>query len=95
LVDSFIVVVVFFCQDAIVRKDSNYAGPIKYFAPEQMDDASPSKEADVFSFGVLMFEIFAEEKPWSDVNQLQGILFDRCCVTFFLFYCCGSCEKDC
>jgi predicted Ser/Thr protein kinase len=43
-------------------------GPVKWQAPEQLRSMQYSKASDVFSFGVLLFEIFAREAPWKGVN---------------------------
>jgi serine/threonine protein kinase len=45
-------------------------GSLKWMAPEQMERQVYSKATDVFSFGVLLFEIFAREAPWKDVNNM-------------------------
>jgi activated CDC42 kinase 1 len=45
-------------------------GPLKWMAPEQIERHVYSKATDVFSFGVLLFEIFAREPPWKDVNNI-------------------------
>jgi serine/threonine protein kinase len=45
-------------------------GPLKWMAPEQIERHVYSKATDVFSFGVLLFEIFAREAPWKDVNNI-------------------------
>jgi serine/threonine protein kinase len=45
-------------------------GPLKWMAPEQIERHVYSKATDVFSFGVLLFEIFAREAPWKDTNNI-------------------------
>jgi serine/threonine protein kinase len=45
-------------------------GPLKWMAPEQMEQRMYSRASDVFSFGVLLFEIFKRESPWKGVSNL-------------------------
>ena len=40
-------------------------------APEQMDKRVYSKASDVYAFGVVLYEIWAREKPWKGVNNLR------------------------
>lgn len=56
-------------------------GPIKWMAPEQIERHVYSKATDVYSFGVLLYEIFAKEAPWSGINNLvacQKVLNGEC-----------------
>jgi serine/threonine protein kinase len=46
-------------------------GPLKWMAPEQMERRVYSKASDVFAFGVLLFEIFAREAPWTGVTNIM------------------------
>lgn len=44
-------------------------GPIRNMSPEQMADSVVSSSADVWAFGVLLFECATRSRPWSDVPQ--------------------------
>ena len=46
-------------------------GPVRWMAPEQMDKHVYSKASDVFAFGVVLFEIWAREMPWTGVKNLK------------------------
>jgi serine/threonine protein kinase len=45
-------------------------GPIAWMSPEQIEKLQYSAASDVFAFGVLLFEIFARERPWVGVQLL-------------------------
>lgn len=52
-------------------------GPIRWSAPEAMRKKMYSEASDVFSFGVVLFEIFQREMPWSGVETID-VLFRVC-----------------
>ncbi len=60
--------------DASVTIDENVTvqdvGPLRWQAPEQMTDRKYSRASDVWSFGVLLFEIFERELPWAGEGNL-------------------------
>ena len=44
-----------------------------YLAPEVLDDpSSATAKSDVFSAGIVLYELFTGELPWRDVTELQG-----------------------
>lgn len=46
-------------------------GPIRWSAPEAMRRKIFSESSDVFSFGVVMYEIFVHKVPWHEYNTLD------------------------
>jgi serine/threonine protein kinase len=50
--------------------------PIKWAAPEQIEQSLVSKASDIFSFGCLLWEIFEQSPPWpalSTVDAAQAV----------------------
>ena len=39
--------------------------------PELLLDGKLSKSADVYAYGVLLFELFTAEKPWSGLRHAE------------------------
>jgi serine/threonine protein kinase len=50
---------------------SSDIGPIRWSAPEAMRRKIFSEFSDIFSLGVVMFEIFAQDIPWKEYNTLD------------------------
>jgi len=42
-------------------------GPLKWMAPESIKDQIYSTKSDVFSYGVVLYEIVSRKDPWHDV----------------------------
>lgn len=48
-----------------------------YMAPEVLVKAKYSEKADVFSFGILLTELYSGKVPYSDTNLGQHLLMDK------------------
>jgi len=44
------------CQQAIGKKDNKIVGVIPYLAPEVLSKEPYTKESDIYSFGMIMWE---------------------------------------
>lgn len=49
-------------------------GTAAYLAPEQIEGTSPSRATDVFSFGVLAYELLSGHRPF-EAETLSGVLY--------------------
>lgn len=58
-----------------VEKSRELAGKIGYFAPEQLAGEAVDQRADLFSLGVMMFEIFTGQRLFdgSDQNKIMRL----------------------
>lgn len=41
-------------------------GPVRWMAPEQLQELSYSSRSDVYSFGCVVFELFMRKRPWEE-----------------------------
>ena len=48
-------------------------GPVRWMAPEQLTGQKYSKRSDVYAFGMLLFEIWAKDKPWPDKTNIAAM----------------------
>jgi len=55
------------------QKTQNNVGPLKWMSPESLFESKYSTKSDVFSFGVVIYEIIAQEPPWKDLNPVQAV----------------------
>jgi serine/threonine protein kinase len=56
-------------------KTKKNIGPIRWMAPESLANQTYSKKSDVWSFGIVVYEIVAQEEPHTDVNPHEvGLL---------------------
>jgi serine/threonine protein kinase len=53
-------------QKDIEGKTLNRIGPIRWMAPESIEEQVYSKKSDVWMFGVLIYEIVAQREPHTD-----------------------------
>lgn len=50
------------------------AGTVEYAAPEVIRHDAVNDRADVYSFGVLMWEIFSRRRPWEHLTPMQVMM---------------------
>jgi serine/threonine protein kinase len=56
-------------------KTKKNLGPIRWMAPESLAQRTYSKKSDVWSFGIVVYEIVARREPHTEVNPLEvGLL---------------------
>jgi len=54
------------------QRTQNNVGPLKWMSPESLFESKYSTKSDVFSFGVVIYEIITQEPPWKDINAVQA-----------------------
>ncbi len=47
-------------------------GPVKWEAPEAFLKHEYSRKSDVFSFGVVIYEIVTRGDPWPELNSIMA-----------------------
>jgi len=55
------------------QKTESNVGPLKWMSPESLFESKYSTKSDVFSFGVVIYEILTQEPPWKDLNPAQAV----------------------
>lgn len=58
-------------QSTIVKSDGNILGSAHYFSPEQGGGGAVDKRADIYSLGVVMFEMLMGRVPFDNANPLS------------------------
>src|SRR6266487_1597745 len=66
------------CQQTIDRKDNpnKIFGVIPYLAPEVLSRKPYTKESDIYSFGMIMWEFTTGRKPFHDRPHDQYLMLD-------------------
>lgn len=57
-------------DDGKIKLDKNQRLPIKWLAPETIRERICTRKTDVWSFGILCWEIFADgNPPWKEMQN--------------------------
>jgi len=64
-------------QQSVLGKTLNPIGPIRWMAPESIEQQVYSKKSDVWMFGVLVYEIVAQREPHTDKDPKQILILIR------------------
>lgn len=64
------------------HQTSDYYGTVTHAAPEYMITGKLSKAADVYAFGIVLWEICAGKRPWGGFTH--GDIIHRCALPSFL-----------
>ena len=57
------------CQPADKDKKEGIYGVLPYVAPEVLRGSQYTKEADIYSFGIIMNEFMSEEMPYNNASH--------------------------
>ena len=67
------------CQQLEEKDDTNEIfGVVPYVAPEVLSGKPHTKESDIYSVGMLMWEIFAGHPPFDDLAHDVDLIFRIC-----------------
>ena len=59
-------------DDTIYQATTEMPWPIRWMAPESLDNREFSPATDVWSFGVLLWEMYyPNQRPYADLNNVQ------------------------
>src|SRR4051812_7239995 len=66
------------CQQVVDKKDNpnKIFGEIPYLAPEVLSKKLYTKESDIYSFGMIMWEHTTRKKPFHDRSHDQYLMMD-------------------
>jgi len=62
---------------ALLLQTKANVGPIRWMAPESLANQTYSKKSDVWSFGIVVYEIVARHEPHPDLDILEAGLLIR------------------
>ncbi|CAG8685337.1 7988_t:CDS:2, partial [Acaulospora colombiana] len=53
----------------VLHKNKHFYGRISYCAPEVLESQKFSKASDIYSFGIIMWELVTGQKPFANIDQ--------------------------
>ncbi|KAK9867625.1 hypothetical protein WJX84_001877 [Apatococcus fuscideae] len=65
-----------FKERTFISTKNAQAGTPAYMAPEMFEGHSLSEKIDVYSFGILLWECFTGEVPWSDLDSPMQVIYE-------------------
>lgn len=67
------------CGEAYCDPLANDTGTFRWMAPEMMKHKTYGRKVDVYSFGLILWEMFSGSVPYEDLNPLQAAfaVFDK------------------
>ena len=66
------------CGPVDEKSSNKVYGIVSYVAPEVLRGKENTKESDIYSVGMLMWEIFAGHPPFDDIAHNHCLIFDIC-----------------
>ena len=74
LADFGIAVILGAVQRDITAVGNNFAGSPGYLAPELVEGAQPSPQADLYSFGIVLFEMISKTVPFDENLNILALI---------------------
>jgi serine/threonine protein kinase len=74
LSDFGIAVILGAVERDITAAGGEFAGSPSYLAPELIEGATPTRQADLYSFGIVFFEMISKVVPFDDRREVLAII---------------------